>query len=177
MIGGQPSVLWTGTPSQRSPTQPPAKEQEQPPFKRYQATTQARGLEHRAHKERLSCSILEQKQELQRTQQTRGPQHKLQQGKSQQVIKITISASLLYFLEEQPNLNRLFQISKHSPSQEEATELCSQLPCSRELEAIGRGVGHLHPLMPSQGHRCFVFQLMHPAEEKLQCMQVKAMGG
>jgi len=43
-------------------------------------------------------------------------------------------------------------------------ELYSQLPHSRGLEAVGRGVGY--PLINSQEHRCFVFQLMNPAEEK-----------
>lgn len=52
---------------------------------------------HQGNKERLKCSILEQNQGLQRKQQTRSPQHKLQQGKSQQIVKIRISPSQLYF--------------------------------------------------------------------------------
>lgn len=99
-------------------------------------------LKHaRAHKERLSCSILEQKQELHREQQTRGRQRKLQQGKSQQVIKISISHSLLCCAKEQSKVNSLFQVSKHSPSQQEATNCCQQLPHSKVLETMGKRGG------------------------------------
>lgn len=121
-----------------------------------------------AHKERLSCSILEQKQNLENVTEKMADQRPSAQAAAREIPSGHKDKHLfftaLFFRGTAKGKQTVSNLQ--TSSQEEATEPCNQPPCSGRLDAMKRSMGHLHPLMPSQGHRCFVFQLMHPAEEK-----------
>lgn len=109
---------------------------------------------HRGNKERLKRSILEQNQGLQRKQQTRSPQHKLQQGKSQQIVKIRNSPSQLYFFSRTAKGKQaVSNLQTPTLSRRKPPSTAASCPAAEGWRQQGGGVGHLHPLIPYQGHR------------------------